>query len=487
MKVLLVYTVPPKANWPKGPFRSRWVPTGLSYLGACLKRAGHDVRVHLREQELITNGYDWDAADDRIKSVLREYKPEVVGFSVPTPGLPEAQTIAGWAKEIVGDHVLTIAGGPHPTALPERTLAESPSIDVVVCGEAEHTLVELLDRGPQRDIAGIAYRDNGECVLTEACTNPTDLDSLGPPAYELFDMDYHTTPSRWMVRWLPLSATNIRTSRGCPNRCAFCGGHVVSGLGVRFHSLDYVMDQLLNAVNRFDVEAIRFEDDTIGADRGRLLELCERMRMADLHKRIKWDCCLRVDQAEAELLKSMKSAGCIQVEYGFETGSAAGLKRLGKNATVDLNRKAVELTKAAGLRVFADIMLGLPEETADDFKATVDFIRYARPEVLSPMHLLPLPGTAFFDLLAPEVQQSGGWGDYAYFELDNERFNFTADPYDVSRKRYREFMKYIARPQIMVAHLRDTPRENSAERRKLAGKIAKFCLQHPIRALRVPW
>ena len=99
--------------------------------------------------------------------------------------------------------------------------------------------------------------------------------------------------------------------------------------GVRFHSIDHVVDQVRRVVEEFGVEAVHFEDDSIGADPNRLVLLCEALRNAGLN-RIRWDCCLRVDQASRELLNEMKAAGCIMVEYGIETGSESMLSAIGK-------------------------------------------------------------------------------------------------------------------------------------------------------------
>ena len=97
----------------------------------------------------------------------------------------------------------------------------------------------------------------------------------------------------------------------------------------------------------------------------------------------------------------MKAAGCIQIEYGFESGSTESLRRLGKQTDIELNRRAVELTRRAGLRIFADIMVGLPGETVADFEATVKFLRWARPEIISAARLCPLPGTPIYKNWTP--------------------------------------------------------------------------------------
>jgi|WetSurMetagenome_2_1015567.scaffolds.fasta_scaffold21125_2 anaerobic magnesium-protoporphyrin IX monomethyl ester cyclase len=487
MRILLVYPAPPRSTWPKGDFRSMWVPDGLAMIATVLRRAGHKVAVHVREQVLDQLRFDWAEADARLRRLLEEFRPEMVGLSVNTPAAPEAGAIASLAKQLCGRHVTVVAGGPHPTAIPEEFLRECPDVDVVVIGEGELAMAELAEKGPGREVTGLVYRDGEGFVHTPPRPPVTDLDTLGPPAYDLFDMDYYTKCSRWLVRYIPLRATNVRTSRGCTNRCLFCAGHLVGGLGLRYHSIPYVVEQVRAAVDRWGVEAIRFEDDTLGGDRGRLLALCEALRAAGLDKRVKWDGCLRVDQADPEVLAAMKAAGCIQVEFGFESGSTESLRRLGKSATADLNRRAVRLAHEAGLRVFADIMVGLPGESREDLEATVRFLRWARPDVIVASRLYPLPGTPIYAGLSEEARGRLGWDAYSYFDQDGGGVNLTALPDEEFRRWFRSFRRYFIRPQIMWSILRDTPREWKEDRRALRRTLARFALLHPIRAVRVPW
>jgi len=486
MRVLLVYPVPPRPYWPLGDFRATWVPTGVACLATALKRAGHQVAVHIREETLVKNRYDWSTADARLRAQMQEFRPEIVGLSVVTPGMPEAATIAGWAKELCGNHVLVVAGGAHPTALPERVLQESPAIDVVVLGEGEQTLAALAERGPSESVPGIVMRKDGCLVRTAPRPLVQDLDCLGPPAYDLFDMKYYTQRSRWLIRWLELSATNVRTSRGCSHRCTFCAGHVVAGVGARFHSIPYVIGQVRYAADQLGVKGIHFEDDTLGADRERLLALCDALCRAGLHRRLCWDGCLRVDQADAELLAAMKAAGCIQVEYGLESGSDESLRRLGKRATTELNMRAVRLTHEAGLRVFADIMVGLPGETEADFQATARFLRRAKPDVTSVTRLSPLPGTPVYDNLPAETRDALNcdWGAYAYPDQPTLRVNLTAMPDVAFERLYQRFQKYLVRPHVIWELLRDTPADRPEVRRRLRRKLAGFALRHPVQAAR---
>ncbi|MCJ7544699.1 MAG: B12-binding domain-containing radical SAM protein [Phycisphaerae bacterium] len=487
MRILLVYPAPPSSDWPKGIFRSQWVPTGIACIATVLRRSGHEVKVYVSEEHLVRNRFDWPAARAGLRSLMQEFAPQIVGLSLVTPGVIEGRSIAQDAKTLCGPGTLVVAGGPHPTALPEQFLQECPQIDVAVVGEGEITLRELAEHGPSPSVRGIAFRSAGGVTRTPERAPVEDLDTLGPPAYDLFGMDYYTSPGRFMIRWLKLAATNLRTTRGCTNRCRFCAGHLVSGLGVRFHSIPYVIEQMQYVRRQFGVEAIHFEDDSVGADRSRLLELCEEIRRAGLHRQLKWDAALRVDQTDAELLGQMKSAGCIQVEYGFESGSSNSLRRLGKNATAELNRRAALLTHQAGLRIYADIMVGLPGETARDLAQTVKFLRWARPEVISAGRLCPLPGTAIYQDLSPQVRSGLPWGAFSYYDTPDPLVNLTAMSDQKFHLAYRRFMKYTIRPQLQWAYLRDTPSQEGVVKRALRRRLAGFILRHPLRALRVPW
>ena len=147
MRILLVYPVPPRSRWPRGLIRSHWAPTGLAYLGTALRRAGHDVRIHVREEALVKRNFDWQAAEADLRRLLSEFRPDMVGFSAVTPLVPETAELAELVKDLLGPGVLTVAGGPHPSVLPERTRGECPAVDGVVIGEGEQTIVEVAERG----------------------------------------------------------------------------------------------------------------------------------------------------------------------------------------------------------------------------------------------------------------------------------------------------------------------------------------------------
>ncbi|HOV76700.1 MAG TPA: radical SAM protein [Sedimentisphaerales bacterium] len=485
MKILLLVPTPPRTCWPKGLYRNWSFDTGLACAATTLRREGHDVRIVRREEQLIKLGFDWDRAEADLRNLIQTFRPALVVQSVATPAMSEAARIARRIKEIAGTHTINVLCGTHPSGVPELALSESADVDAVVVGEFEATLRDVADTGPLPEVPGLVVRQDGRFIHTPHRAAVPELDAIGPPAYDLLDMEFQKRRNPWMIRYLNLSCLNIRTSRGCPNRCVFCAEHLIGGLGVRFHSLDYVMEQVGYACAQ-GFEAVHFEDETFAADRDRLLAICEAMQRWGFHKKIKWDCLMRVDQVQPELLAAMKAAGCIQIEYGFESGSDKALRSVGKNATVEQNRRAVSLTRQAGIRVFADIMVGLPGETGEDLDATVRFLRWAKPEILSAGRLLPMPGTVLYSRLPAHVRSSLSWEGYSYTPQPGFQLNLTDMPDAQFERWYRDFFKYTVKPHNTLALLRDVGLTDDKARREYRRALCRFAWHHPLRVLRLP-
>lgn len=487
MRVFLIVPIPPRDIFPRGLFRSRWAPSGVSQIAAELLRTGHEVKIHVREEHMMKLDLDHDAMDRQLFDELDAFHPDLVGFSVVTPAMPETITLSEEIRRRLGDDVLLLAGGIHPTVMPERTLEEAPALDAVAIGEGEDTLCEIADRGLKRDVAGLILRDGDGFFHTPPRQRREDLDSFSPIPYDrLYDMTHYSESDPWRIRWLHLRSLNLRTSRGCTNRCRFCAGHLLAGIGIRLHSPDYVIDQIERTIDTYSLDAVLFEDETLGADTERLVEICRRIRNRGWEKRIKWTGCLRVDQAEPELLTEMQRSGCIQIEYGFESGSARMLKKLGKGADVEQNERAIRMTREHGIRVFANIMIGLPDETEEDLDETIAFIRRTRPDVISPTQLSPLPGTPIYNALPLEVRDSLDWGGYTY--MDHRRFelNLTAMSDEVYYRRCQSFFKYLANPMIHWQVLRDAPADDTAFRRRFLAHLRRLSWRHPIHFVRLP-
>lgn len=485
MRVLLIAPTPPACHWPQGVFFYPVVPTELAHCAALLRQHGHQVHLEQREISLLQEKFDWTKADARFEALLLKFLPELVVFFTPTASADEAFRLADITRSFLGSSANILLCGPHATALPEQTLADCPVLDAVMVGEWEWTLLEAAERGLTPGIAGLRCPTAPQkgWIPRPTCT---ELDSLPMPAWDLCDMAYITNRHRWLIRWLPLRTINLRTSRGCPNACSFCAAPLTAGAGVRFHSVEYVTEMLARALQSYPVEAVLFEDETFAADESRLRQLCETIQTRGWHRRLQWACCLRTDQARPDLLRTMKAAGCIQVEYGFETASNTLLQAIGKNTTVEQNLAAARHTREAGLRIYANIMFGLPGETVLDMRNTLNFIRAIRPEVISASAMAPFPGTALFRDLSEAQKKRLQWGAYTYLDQFRSSFNPTAMSDAQWRSKYLQVQKHFIKPLILRQILRDAENESSANIQHWRKRWRRFCRRHPLKAWRLP-
>ena len=335
MRILLIEATSPATVWPRGLCRERELPAAMASQAGVLRAAGHEVRVHVRRAALDRTMYDFPAADARLLDLVDDHRPDLIAVSAEMCAAVEAWRLAALMRERLADSASILLSGAHATALGEQALGECDAFDAAILGEADGVLSDVADRGFGIDVAGLAIRSGQEVIRTPDRPPVKDLDSLGMPAWDLFDTDWHTASGRWMIRWLKYRAFNVRTSRGCPGKCTFCAASAAAGPTVRLHSAEHVLEQVRLAIERYGVQAILFEDETIGSDRDRLMDICQGFLQNGWDRTVDWAALMRVDQVDPELLSMMERSGCIQVEYGFESGSDRSLRAIGKGTTVD--------------------------------------------------------------------------------------------------------------------------------------------------------
>jgi radical SAM superfamily enzyme YgiQ (UPF0313 family) len=202
---------------------------GLLILGAVLRKSGHRVRIIDSSAQNIS--YIKTLAE------INKFQPEIIGFTAVTPSIHKAAKMASLVKDIYAS-IPTLIGGPHFTAIPEKTLKYYPVFDYGIVGEGEVTIVEAVDalsanRIPS-NVPGVAFRENGEVRFTPPRPPIMDLDTLPFPAWDLLD----GFPSRYypaLFKYIRLPSTHIVSSRGCPNKCIFCDTSVF-GHKIRYHT-----------------------------------------------------------------------------------------------------------------------------------------------------------------------------------------------------------------------------------------------------------
>ena len=353
-------------------------PLGLAFLAAALEEAGIEVKI----LDLVVFPY----SKEMLQSVLDDFSPHMVGITAVTMTFDHAMGVIKDVKSI-DPHILTVMGGPHATFCAEETLEAFPELDMVVLGEGEETIVEVAreaEKGHEWDkIEGLVYRNGSEIVNTGFRRPIADVDSLPVPARHLIPL------GRYRALSMPISMT---TSRGCPFKCIFCVGRKMVGSKVRYRNPRAVVDEMAY-LHTLNFHQINLADDLFTANAKHCLGVCNEI--IDRNLKIEWTSFGRVDTVTREVLTRMEEAGCHAIGFGVESANAEILKTIRKGITTEQVISAVKMCNDAGIMAHISFILGLPGETPETLKETVDFGE--RLKALGAYHgfhlLAPFPGT----------------------------------------------------------------------------------------------
>ena len=374
------------------------VPLGVYYVAAVLKDSNYEVE--------ILNWHDINATPEKIKEILGEKKPDVIGFSILHGNRWGGLEIARIAKQI-DPRVTIVFGGVGATFLWEHFLTHFSDLDFVVIGEGEHTFLNLirhLESGHLEAIEsldGLAFRKDGRAVRTADAPPIAPLDDLPDPAR------YFT------YRHLSLT-------RGCAGNCNFCGSPRFWGRHVRFHSADYFVEQIQRLYQK-GTHFFYFSDDTFTVNKKRVIEICKKIIEKELD--ITWNAISRVDHVNEEILFWMRKAGCVQISYGVESGSEKIRNSLQKKITTETILSAFTLTQRYGIMARAYFIYGCPEESWQTIQETIDLIGQIKP-LSTIFYILDIfPGTQLYEDFKHRLQHTEDiWleriEDIMYFETD---------------------------------------------------------------------
>lgn len=409
-------------------------PLGLAWLAAQLERAGHEVLVLDAHAERL----DLELIATRLH-VLGPF--DLVGITATTSLIGNALAIARLAK---AEHPTSrvVLGGVHPTVLPEEVLAE-PAVDIVVRGEGEMTLLDIVEGKDLPEIAGISFRDGSRFVHNPDRELVPNLDELAPPAYHLLPMDRYY-PAAGAYRRLP--AVSMLATRGCPGRCTFC--YRLFGKRIRVRSGRRMAEEAKNLQDRFGIREICFYDDTFTAFRKEVLAFLDGLK--ELGVDLTWSCFSRVDAVDEDLLRRMKASGCHQIMYGVESADPEILKNIGKRITPDLVERAVRMTQQAGIDVRAAFMIGNPGETSESLETTFRFALRLNPDLVVFNIATPFPGTEMHRWAEEHgCLTTSDWQQYDFsrpiLDLPTVSQHVLADFYKTAYRRFYLRPSYIAR------------------------------------------
>jgi len=374
MKVVLVY---PRWDYPiMGELQE---PLGIMSIGAALSAAGHDV-------ELV------DLAVSGIEELDRLIEDaDMAGMSSSTALYGRACRVLDRIRE-QRPEVPVIIGGPHATVLPEEVIARG--FDAAVIGEGEATAVEIaeaiLSGRPLYTVAGLVGRDCEKIMTGPKRPFLKDMDGLPDPDRDLADYEGYFQKG--------LSQVGIMASRGCPYNCLFCKPmqDKLFGRKIRRRPVKNIVAEMERCVAKLGNRRFLFRDDTMAlAGMDWFVEFRSAIESSSLTDP-GWSCQARVDQVSAPLIEQMKKCGLQGMAFGVESGSQKILDYYRKGIKVRQTVEAFEICHRLGIGTHAFIMLGAPEETAEDLDKTVELVRDIRPESVSVSITTPAPGTDLY-------------------------------------------------------------------------------------------
>jgi anaerobic magnesium-protoporphyrin IX monomethyl ester cyclase len=347
---------------------------------------------------------------------LDKYQPRYYFTQVTAPTLENDMYGCFLAK---ARGAKTIAFGTHVTPIPRETLRSFPALDYVLVGEPDLTIRDLLDHlegrfderpdfirtlfdkhDPQykpsiRDdgtvdmygIKGLAWRDGDEIVINFPRPFISDLDDLPIPMHELLPLQEYRMP---MIKG---PFTFMMSSRGCPAGCTYCIKHVSYQYSARLRSPALIIEEMWQ-LKKLGIHNIHMYADLFTINRDQVMELCQRM--IDEKINIKWTCNSRVDFVDEEMLQMMGKAGNWLISWGIESGNEQILKNAHKGANPEKASRALTWAKKAGIMNWGYFIIGLPGETEETIRQTIEFAKKLPLDIALFHVAAPYPGTPFF-------------------------------------------------------------------------------------------
>ena len=379
MNVVLVKPKIENIHPSKGTIRS---PVGLTYVAAACEKAGH--RVVIVDSEVL------DLSGDALTDAILSHAPGIVGVTATSPVIATAARISR-AIHARDARLPTIIGGPHASAIPRETL-EATDFDYACAGEGEAVMPPLLERLDRKaepsGIPGLLYRAGHEIRGDPHQALVDDLDALAFPARHLLSMTSYMDLPRGIVE----PQDTLVTTRGCVGKCAFCAS---AGTKPRFRSLDNLLAELDEIVNKHHIRYLIIGDDTFTLSKKRIVDFCKEIvaRRYDLH----YLCQTRLDTIDAEILEWLSKSGCYAICFGVESGTPRVLESMGKRLSIDRMLQNLPLVKASGITIRTTYIIGWIDETEEEVWNTINLAKKVDADETAFCIATPFPGTRLWD------------------------------------------------------------------------------------------
>lgn len=391
---------------------------------------------------------------------------ELLVLFTSTPGFNVDVKIAEMMKD-VNPKLKVAFVGPPVTIEPEKSLRASQAIDFVVKREFDYPIVEYANGKPLEEIPGVVFRKNGGFQNNPEAPPIENLDAL-PWVSKVYkrDLDFR----RYNVPFLLNPFISLYTTRGCPAQCTFClWPQTHSGHRWRLRSSDDIANECRYIQENFPgLKEIFFDDDTFNYQKARTIELCSKLKPL----KMTWSCTSRVT-TDYDTLKAMKEAGCRLLIVGYESGEQQILKNIKKGATIDMARRFTANCKKLGLVIHGDFIVGLPGETRESIRKSIDFAKELDVETIQVSIAHPFPGTEFYD----HVKKNGlitidNMTDEAGHQLPNYTYP-GLDRGELVDWVERFYGEYYFRPKVAL-RLIGKAMFNNSERKRLYKEAREY-------------
>jgi radical SAM superfamily enzyme YgiQ (UPF0313 family) len=449
--------------------RSRYIPYQFCSMGAYLKEGGHEVRIFESDKTEVYGSLDFSGRKsiyskyiDQLKSfsdpfweelqkTVNEFNPDFIGITVWTTFIASAVRTAEFCRKVQPNAVI-IGGGPHVTLRPDD-IKKVSWFDIGVIGEGELTIREIVDGIPLPDVTGIFYWEKEAVKQNPPRPFCDDLDSFGMPdrtlllnkgAYESEDMGL------------------IMSARGCPFSCAYCAT-IIWAKKVRSRSVDSVIEEIKAIKAVYGTIYFTLKDDTFTVNKNRVREFCARLREEKLG--IFWECNANLTTITREMLLDMRSAGCIAIKVGVETGSDRMHKIIGKGLTNESVQEKMKLFKGTGIHTTCYFMMGIPGEKREDILWTMEFAMKLKADYISISSYEVFPETDLHRMGIKEGSAKEHMSTKDYFSVQPQNYFYAGNIRNLSGMSREEFIelkdkfnsavhKYNRRPRAILSRIR---------------------------------
>jgi anaerobic magnesium-protoporphyrin IX monomethyl ester cyclase len=407
VRILLIH---PNYHSGGAEIAGNWPPAWAAYLAGALKSAGF---TDVTFVDAMTN----NLTEAQVEAAIREAQPDIVGATAITPSIYKAEALLKLAREVCPNAV-TVLGGIHATFMYQQVLTEAPWVDVIVRGEGEEILVNLVrtvaegrwpaDRHTVKGLAFIeAAAEGTRIVATPAAPTVKDLDSIEPDWGILQWEKYKYIPLNCRVA-IPNMA------RGCPFTCSFCSQWKF-WRDYRIRDPKKVVDEIETLVNKYQIGFFILADEEPTINRKKFIQFCEELIARGLHEKVLWGINTRVTDIlrDEAYLPLYRKAGLIHVSLGTEAAAQLKLDRFNKETKVADNKKAIRLLRESGIVTEAQFIVGLENETAETLEETYRMAEDWKPDMANWSMYTPWPFTSLFQELSDKVEI-----------FDFEKYNF---------------------------------------------------------------